>query len=94
MPYHSVWRGKLARTDGITYGALMEITRGTPVQVRTAAGELLPRRALGEIARGEDFPVVWVCRDEEWDTALLEGREPQGVPWPAEDVRIATEAAA
>lgn len=70
----------------------MEIEPGTHVQVRTASGELLPRRAITEIVRGEDFPVVWVCREEEWEAAQIEGREPEGVPWPAEDVIVPTEA--
>jgi hypothetical protein len=37
---------------------------------------------------GEDFAVVWVCRPEEWEQAQAEGREPEGVPWPIEDVRV------
>lgn len=35
---------------------------------------------------GRDFAVVWICRPEEWEAAQAEGREPEGVPWPAEDV--------
>jgi hypothetical protein len=35
---------------------------------------------------GRDFPVVWVCTEAEWQRANSEGREPQGIPWPAEDV--------
>ncbi len=59
---------------------------GDHVDVVDAEGERLPRRALGGVVDGEDFPVVWVCRETEWDTAHREGREPEGVPWPAEDV--------
>jgi hypothetical protein len=40
------------------------------------------------IVRGEDFPVVWVAREEEWEAAQAEGREPNAVPWPADDVRL------
>jgi hypothetical protein len=35
---------------------------------------------------GEDFAVVWVCREEEWTAAQREGREPVGIPWPADAV--------
>jgi hypothetical protein len=60
---------------------------GDQVEVVDAEGERLPRRALGGVVDGADFPVVWVCREEEWQAAQREGREPDGVPWPAEDVR-------
>lgn len=65
----------------------MQIERGQRIVVRDAFGEDLERIALGGPKRGEDFPVVWVCRPEEWDSAQAEGREPQGVPWPREDVQ-------
>lgn len=65
------------------------IQSGDHVVAVDAEGELLPRRALGGIVDGEDFPVVWVCREEEWDAAQRESREPEGVPWPAGDVRAA-----
>ena len=67
----------------------MKIERGTPVVVRDAFGEELRRVALSAPKRGEDFPVVWVCRPEEWEAAQAEGREPEGVPWPREDVQAA-----
>lgn len=59
---------------------------GDHVEVVDAEGEHLPRRALGGVKDGEDFPVVWVCREDEWVAASREGRQPEGVPWPAEDV--------
>ncbi len=71
------------------YGEVMSIEPGTRVLVRSATGELLPRIASSDVVRGEDFPVVWVCREEEWKAAQAEGREPDAVPWPAEDVREA-----
>ena len=60
---------------------------GDQVEVVDAEGERLPRCALSGVVEGADFPVVWVCREEEWERARAEGREPDGVPWPAEDVR-------
>lgn len=62
------------------------IEPGTRVVVRDALGAELLRVALSRPTRGEDFPVVLVCRPEEWDAAHAEGRDPQGVPWPREDV--------
>jgi len=66
----------------------MAIERGTPVVVRDALGDELRRIALGPPKRGEDFPVVWVCRVEEWEAARAEGRDPDAVPWPREDVHV------
>lgn len=60
---------------------------GDQVAVRDAFGEILPRRALTGVIMGHDFEVVWVCREEEWEAAHAEAREPEGVPWPAEDVQ-------
>ena len=64
------------------------IARGDLVVAVDAAGADLPRRALGGPILGANFLVVWVCREEEWHAAQREGREPDGVPWPAEDVRV------
>jgi hypothetical protein len=56
------------------------------VEAVDAEGERLPRYALSGVVEGAGFPVVWVCGEEEWEKARAEGREPDGVPWPAEDV--------
>jgi hypothetical protein len=69
----------------------MQYRAGDRVVVTTADGSTLPRRALGDVMAGADFPIVLVCRIEEWESAQSEGREPNGVPWPAEDVRLADE---
>jgi hypothetical protein len=66
-----------------------EIQPGAVVIARDAEGEDLRRRALTGVIDGHDFPVVWVCREEEWSEAEQEHRKPEGVPWPAEDVRLA-----
>ena len=68
---------------------MSEIEPGLVVVARDAEGEELPRRALTGVVDGHDFPVVWVCREEEWTEAEQEHRKPEGVPWPAEDVRPA-----
>lgn len=66
---------------------MSQIDSGSRVFATSASGEQLERRAITGRIDGEDFPVVWVCREEEWATAQAEGREPEGIPWPAEDVR-------
>jgi hypothetical protein len=62
---------------------------GDLVMVRTALGDWRQRRAVTGVEPGDRFPVVWACRLEEWDAAQAEGRDPEAVPWPAEDVRLA-----
>lgn len=66
------------------------IALGDLVMATDAEGIQLPRRALGGVINGADFPVIWVCREEEWQAAHQEGREPEGVPWPADDVHLRT----
>lgn len=73
--------------DGTDQG----IQHGDLVIAVDAAGEELPRRALGGPVDGVSFVVVWVCREEEWHAAQREGRQPDGVPWPVEDVRVRTD---
>lgn len=67
---------------------MSKIERGVVVVVQDATGEWLRRRALTGVVQGADFPGVWTCREEEWTAAHAEGRKPDGVPWPAEDVHI------
>ncbi|HEX9774228.1 MAG TPA: hypothetical protein VGB83_01420 [Actinomycetota bacterium] len=66
-----------------------DIAPGEIVVAINAFGERHPRRALTGIeSEGHDFPVVWLCSEEEWQDALREGRDPEGIPWPAEDVSL------
>jgi hypothetical protein len=67
------------------------IEAGAIVLVRTADGKQLQRRAVTGVEDGLDFPVVWVCTEDEW--AVRNGSMPQGLPWPAEDVEAIGEAA-
>jgi hypothetical protein len=69
-----------------------DIERGDLVFAVDVMGVELAKRALSGIVHGKSFPVVWVCREEEWDAAEREGREPDGVPWPAEDVKARSDA--
>lgn len=63
------------------------VTVGSAVEIRTADGKMLLRRAVTGIEKGQDFLVVWVCKQEEWDLAKEEHREPNAVPWPADAVQ-------
>jgi hypothetical protein len=63
------------------------IEPGTRVDALDISGNKLRRRAITGVVQGHDFPVVWVAREDEWQAAQSEGREPEAVPWPAEDVR-------
>lgn len=65
---------------------MLQINKGDRVMARAADDEQLERRALTGVVMGVDFEVVWVVRPEEWEAAQAQGREPEGVPWPAEDV--------
>ena len=64
---------------------------GMAVTVRTADGKELARVAVSGVVDGADFPVVWVCSEEEWAAAHGSGNVPTALPWPAEDVRPAEE---
>jgi hypothetical protein len=66
----------------------MDIERGDQVLAASADGVERQLRALGGVIAGGDFAVVWVCSEGEWSTAEAEGREPQGIPWPAQNVRL------
>lgn len=62
------------------------ITAGQRVVVRDAFGHVLNRVAVTDIVRGHDFPVVWIAHVDEWEASQAEHREPEAVPFPAEDV--------
>ncbi len=49
-------------------------------------------RAMGQPMRGRDFPVLWVCTEDEWDRANATDDEPNGIPWPVENVAELTPA--
>jgi len=60
---------------------------GDRVLARNAFGQENERRAITPLTAGQDFPVVWICDEAEWERAQQEGRKPDGIPFPAEDVR-------
>jgi hypothetical protein len=71
-----------------------ELKVGDIVIVIDAQGMRRRKRALSPVVQGGSFEVVWACREEEWQAAQAEGREPVGIPWPAEDVSLAEKATA
>lgn len=71
-----------------------QIQRGDWLQAQAADGQSRELRALGPVIAGGDFAVVWACSSLEWDAADNEGREPRGIPWPAEDVQVVEHASA
>ena len=66
------------------------IEPGSRVLTRDVLGDMLERRAISGVEIQNDHPIVWVCKEQEWLDAESEGREPEGFPWPAEDVSPAT----
>ncbi len=68
---------------------MRQIEKGDAVRVEDWRGQKHGRRAISPAVRGHDFVVVWICREEEWEAARSEGREPQGMPWPEPDVEPA-----
>jgi hypothetical protein len=64
------------------------IQRGARVSADAADGTTRDLRALTGVVAGGDFAVVWACSEREWEAAQAEDREPKGIPWPAEDVRL------
>jgi hypothetical protein len=62
---------------------MLAIHEGQKILARTSGDRLLTRRAASGIVQGDDFPVVWICREEEWQEAKREDRMPTSIPWPA-----------
>jgi hypothetical protein len=64
-----------------------EIRKGSRVLARSALDTMLQRRAVSGVEAGIDFPVVRICTEDEWVAAEREGRDPAGIPWPADEVQ-------
>lgn len=70
----------------------MNIEPGSVLDVTTASGDTIRMRAIGAPKRGRDFPVVWVCTEEEYARSQAKGDEPDGIPWPLDAVSVPTPA--
>lgn len=67
--------------------ATERVKRGTVLTVQDACGRKFRKRALGPVVDGHNFPVVWMCSEDEWAEAQAEGRDADGRPWPVEDIQ-------
>lgn len=65
----------------------MEIKTGDVLTVTTASGATAQMRATSEPMQGRDFPVVWVCTEEEY-ARLRHDQDRQGIPWPLNAVKV------
>lgn len=70
----------------------MTISRGDVLEATTASGTAVTMRAMGAPIQGRDFPVVWVCTEDEWLRAEGDGDDPDGLPWPLDAVHELTTA--
>ncbi|WP_282947175.1 hypothetical protein [Cellulomonas endometrii] len=72
---------------------MTDIHRGSRVLARTAQDAWVPLRATTGVTDGVDFPIVWLLEEERWiDVSTDDGGAPaDALPWPATDVRLATE---
>ncbi|MBL7491927.1 hypothetical protein I6A60_20370 [Frankia sp. AgB1.9] len=66
----------------------MDVNYGTLVEAVTASGDTVRMRALEPPTRGRDFPIVWVCTEEEFDVTERTGEEPHRIPWPTESIKV------
>jgi hypothetical protein len=66
----------------------MTIEPGMVLEARTAGGEEIQVRALGRPMKGRDFPIVWVCTEEEYQRAQESASEADGIPWPLDAIRV------
>jgi hypothetical protein len=93
MTEHRVAVAGTASSQGGRPPHLAEVKAGDLVWAKDAFGELLPRRAITGGINGYDFPVVWVCGEDDYAEALRHSYPPErgdytapGMPWPIEDV--------
>lgn len=79
---------QIARISNPVSRLVTKISTGDRVVVQTADKREVRRIAVSTVVQGGDFPVVWVCSDDEWSAAQKEGRAPNAIPWPAVNVRV------
>lgn len=87
LPQASQKKIFLSRRYGSGHDDVMAIERGDVLHATTASGSEIRMRALGSPQRGADFPVVWVCTEDEWARSEREGDEADGLPWPVSAIR-------
>lgn len=65
---------------------MQNIKPGDEVRALTATKQWIPLRATTTVTDGVDFPVVWLCSDDDW--ANLDEGDRSAIPWPAEAVKV------
>lgn len=65
----------------------MAITPAAVVEVTTATDDVLLMRALSGPVQGRDFPIVWVCTEDEFARAQAAHEDPHRIPWPVNAVK-------
>jgi hypothetical protein len=60
----------------------MSPSPGTRVRAETAFGDTVTMVAVSGPTAGRDFPIVWVCTEDEFERATADGSEPERVAWP------------
>lgn len=78
--------------QGVSPRTLSDVQPGSAVIVRDASGKFLSKIATTGVVEGSSFLVVWVARPEETALAAVSRRDPDAVPWPAEDVWLPSDA--
>jgi len=68
----------------------MTIEPGMVLEAKTAGGEEIQVRALGRPIKGHDFPIVWVCTEDEFQRSQESDTEADGIPWPLDAIRVPT----
>lgn len=79
--------GLVAGQQGAHDGG-MTIEPGMLLEATTASGSVVLMRATGRPEKGRDFPVVWVCTEEEYERSQEAGDEPDALPWPLSAIRV------
>jgi hypothetical protein len=77
FPYSALVAGAATAQHGV-----MSIQAGTILEATTASGAKVRMRAVDRPTQGRDFPVVWVCTEDEYERALAADHEPDALPWP------------
>lgn len=67
----------------------MDIDVGAVLDATTSSGTTVRLRAISKPMKGSDFPVVWLCTEEEFERSRAAGDEADGLPWPLDAVRLA-----
>lgn len=60
---------------------------GDHLRARTATNDWISLRAVTGIEPGEDFQIVWVCKEVDW-AAAQKADPTKRLPWPADEVQL------